>query len=34
GAGHNAYVTISNQAEGCAPLTAQALARAVLARMG
>lgn len=31
-AGHNAYVTISNQAEGCAPLTAIALAQAVLAR--
>jgi uncharacterized protein YecE (DUF72 family) len=26
GAGHKAYVTISNQAEGCAPLTARALA--------
>ncbi|MGY4828875.1 DUF72 domain-containing protein [Sphaerotilaceae bacterium SBD11-9] len=34
GAGHNAYVTISNQAEGCAPLTSQALAQAVLARTG
>jgi uncharacterized protein YecE (DUF72 family) len=32
GAGHPAYVTISNHAEGCAPLTAAALARAVAAR--
>ncbi len=30
-AGHKAYVTISNQAEGCAPLTAATLAREVLA---
>lgn len=34
GAGHPAYVTISNQAEGCAPLTARLLADAVLARSG
>lgn len=32
GAGHRAYVTISNQAEGCAPLTARSLAQAVLAQ--
>jgi uncharacterized protein YecE (DUF72 family) len=32
GAGHPAYVTISNHAEGCAPLTAASLARAVAAR--
>lgn len=31
GAGHNAFVTISNQAEGCAPLSAALLAEAVLA---
>jgi uncharacterized protein YecE (DUF72 family) len=30
-AGQNAYVTISNHAEGCAPLTAQRLAEQVLA---
>jgi uncharacterized protein YecE (DUF72 family) len=30
GAGQNAYVTLSNQAEGCAPLSAIELARAVL----
>ncbi|MDN3922067.1 DUF72 domain-containing protein [Roseateles violae] len=29
-AGHKAYVTVSNQAEGCAPLSLQTLARAVL----
>jgi uncharacterized protein YecE (DUF72 family) len=32
GAGHTALVTISNHAEGCAPLTAAALAQAVIAR--
>jgi len=32
-AGHPAYVTISNQAEGCAPLSALALALAVRDRM-
>jgi uncharacterized protein YecE (DUF72 family) len=32
GAGQNAFVTISNQAEGCAPLSALDLARAVVAR--
>ena len=31
GAGQNAYVTISNKAEGCAPLSAQALAEALVA---
>jgi hypothetical protein len=31
GANHNAFVTISNQAEGCAPLSAALLAEAVLA---
>jgi hypothetical protein len=31
GAGQNAFVTISNQAEGCAPLSAALLAEAVLA---
>ncbi len=31
-AGHNAFVTISNQAEGCAPLSAAALAREVVVR--
>lgn len=31
-AGHNAFVTISNHAEGCAPLTAAALAQAVASR--
>lgn len=30
-AGHKAYVTINNKAEGCAPLSVEALARAVLA---
>ncbi|HEX2010343.1 MAG TPA: DUF72 domain-containing protein [Roseateles sp.] len=30
-AGHKAYVTISNKAEGCAPLSVRALAEAVLA---
>lgn len=34
GAGHQALVTISNQAEGCAPLTAAALAQAVASRTG
>lgn len=34
GAGHPALVTISNHAEGCAPLTAVALAQAVVARSG
>lgn len=29
-AGHRAYVTISNKAEGCAPLTVRALAREIL----
>mgnify|MGYP000317092119 FL=1 len=29
-AGHKGYVTISNKAEGSAPLTVEALARAVL----
>ncbi|WP_374685092.1 DUF72 domain-containing protein [Rhizobacter sp. J219] len=33
-AGHNAYVTISNHAEGCAPLSAAALAQAVVSRRG
>jgi uncharacterized protein YecE (DUF72 family) len=32
-AGHAAFVTISNQAEGCAPLTAESLAIAVRDRM-
>lgn len=31
GAGHNAYITVSNHAEGCAPLTVQRLAQQVLA---
>lgn len=31
GAGQNAYVTISNKAEGCAPLSARALAQALAA---
>ncbi len=31
-AGHKAYVTISNEAEGCAPLSVRALAQAVMAR--
>lgn len=31
GAGHKAYVTISNQAEGCAPLTVRRLAQAIVA---
>jgi uncharacterized protein YecE (DUF72 family) len=31
-AGHKAYVTVSNQAEGCAPLSLRTLARAVLDR--
>lgn len=30
GAGHKAYVTISNKAEGCAPLSVRALAAAVI----
>ncbi len=34
GAGHNAFVTISNHAEGCAPLTAASLAQAVVSRRG
>jgi len=29
GAGHNAYVTLSNKAEGCAPRSVIALAQAV-----
>lgn len=33
-AGHPAYVTISNQAEGCAPLSALSLGHAVRERMG
>lgn len=33
-AGHNAFVTISNHAEGCAPLSAAALAQAVVSRRG
>lgn len=33
-AGHNAFVTISNHAEGCAPLSAAALAQAVASRLG
>ncbi len=32
GAGQNAYVTVSNKAEGCAPLSVQALAEALAAR--
>ena len=31
GAGQNAYVTISNKAEGCAPLSARALAEGLSA---
>ncbi|MCY1561969.1 hypothetical protein D9M68_992970 [compost metagenome] len=31
GAGQNAYVTISNKAEGCAPLSARALAQMLAA---
>lgn len=34
GAGQNAYVTVSNQAEGCAPLTVAALAQEIGAQMG
>jgi len=34
GAGHNAYVTVSNKAEGCAPLTVAALARMLAERKG
>jgi uncharacterized protein YecE (DUF72 family) len=34
GAGHNAYVTLSNKAEGSAPLSVVALAKAVRAQMG
>ena len=34
GAGQNAYLTISNQAEGCAPLTARALAERLVADDG
>lgn len=30
-AGHKAYVTVNNKAEGCAPMSVEALARAVLA---
>ena len=30
GAGHKAYVTISNKAEGCAPLTVRSLAEAIV----
>jgi len=30
GAGHKAYVTVSNQAEGCAPLSVRALAEAIV----
>jgi len=33
GAGQNAYVTISNKAEGCAPLSALALAKGVAASL-
>ncbi|HSV51977.1 MAG TPA: DUF72 domain-containing protein [Burkholderiaceae bacterium] len=33
GAGQNAYVTVSNQAEGCAPLTVIALAEEIRARI-
>lgn len=33
GAGQNAYVTISNKAEGCAPLSASALAEGVAAHL-
>jgi uncharacterized protein YecE (DUF72 family) len=33
GAGQNAYITLSNQAEGCAPLSVIALAQAVRERM-
>jgi uncharacterized protein YecE (DUF72 family) len=32
GAGHKAYVTISNKAEGCAPLSVRALTEAVVAQ--
>jgi len=32
--GQNAYVTLSNHAEGCAPLTARRLAEQVVARIG
>jgi uncharacterized protein YecE (DUF72 family) len=32
GAGQNAFVTVSNEAEGCAPLTIQALAQRMLGR--
>ena len=31
GAGQKAYVTVSNQAEGCAPLSIRALAEAIVA---
>lgn len=33
-AGHSAYLTINNKAEGSAPLSVEALARAVAARLG
>lgn len=33
-AGHNTYLTINNKAEGSAPLSVEALARAVAARLG
>jgi hypothetical protein len=34
GAGQNAFVTLSNHAEGCAPLTARSLAQCVAQCMG